>query len=224
MKIIAKHKDYYDCMVNTLGMDPDIVFMRHNDTKEIHHPGHIGYRTLADDGVATTHIIGFAGKLYPAMCVTRTIVKKFLHYPYSESTVVKNWIYDIDEMRLVVANGKLKKSKWKFENQNDGQIIVDRAITLTKDSEIEKIFHDKQVGSFIIWGDNNRRSGYELTAEPILADIQFFKCLSAFDAFLEMQRFISEQLRPMMEEVQLTDKQKVVSKGFDPKYGFRKRK
>jgi len=216
MKIIAKNKDYYDGLVHTLGIDSDIIYTRKECQNISVYLNNINFPNdiyINNNNSGSFYIIGFAGKVYPAIRLERKNL--------TTNVIEYEWIYDQSTISELFTCQKIYK--WRYLNNKQNVETFDLFIKQLNNTSITTLFHEHQVGSFILC-NNISSIKHNLSLEPLLKDIDFYKCVDPFAAFLQMQTFISEQLRPIMSEVQLTDKEKVVAKGFDPKYGFRKRK
>ena len=69
-------------------------------------------------------------------------------------------------------------------------------------------------------------SNYKLITNYKLANIAFQKIVDPVQAYQRIEMFINNELANQIDGLQIpeTDKDKVHRHGFDPTYGFRKRK
>lgn len=228
MKIISKYKDYYDSIVNTVGIDNAIVFKRDQlDEKEItldnlYTPLKIddSNKTPQNNNESISYhfkLLGYCGSIYPCLQI-----KKSYYESYNNT---EEFIYDVDI---------IKETYFKLYNQKDKYIAFNHNwnnyISQTNNKKLLSIFLDKKVISFVIFKHGltgwyrDSKTVCCISYNPILKNYHFFKVKDAFTAFNEISIFVAEQLNTEISEFNMTDKQLVVSKGFDPIYGFRKRK
>lgn len=221
MKIISKHKDYYDGICQSLGIDEHIVYVRENKEIEDQFQYYLPYYENIESNkkyrIFTQYkftIIGFAGKLYPLLIIIPGLNNDLKTIKY---------VYDLDKIKEVHNKLWNPKHKWVYINHKWEDYVA-----LLNNKTILNYFHQYKIGSFILgkkdryqyWTNN---PVYILELEPVLNDIEFYKVIDPFTAFTEMSMFISEQLNTEIDSYPMTDIQKVRSKGFDDKYGFRTR-
>lgn len=205
MKIISSHKDYYDSCMHTVGIDEHIKYIRENvkieitdlDLKELYLPNTSTFFFRLDTKYYF-NILGIAGKLYPILII-REYNKPAKH------------IYDIDEIKKQFDN--CFKDRW-WHN-------FDKFISQLNNSVILNIFYKYNTATFLL-SVNVERISLEL--EPILKDLETFKILHTYTIYQELSMFISERLNNEINGSTLTDKEKIISKGFDLKKSFRKEK
>ena len=221
MKIVSKFKDYYDGIVHTFGIDKDIVYVREPTTlsdirfKTMYLPTNKNY--WRHDRYWFT-IIGVAGKLYPLL-----ILDKLHKYKEAWKSDEYKTFYIYDEKEIREYFYKVFQSQYERKHN-----IFENYMAQMNDKDVEQLFHDHKVGAFIlkivdpesIW----RKQVLNLELEPILKDIDFAKVVDPVTMFQNMQTFISEQLCTEIDNHPATDKEKIVSKGFDYVTSFRKEK
>lgn len=214
MYIISKYKDYYDGAVG-LGIDKSIIYERFEIEEVIPRFIHQKYGVINWEGEKKLHlrryycnnsitiepfIIGFCGKTH----IVFRSSKMGSNYKYT---------YDLDEMKSLMK----KTSKSYFSLSNNEMNIDDLVSKLTNIDPIE-IFRRYNTPIFIIKGEN-------ISINPILKEYEFMKIYHPYNAFQEIQMFISGVLASVDDgsNIKMTEKDKVNQHGFDPKYSFRKR-
>ena len=228
MKIISKYKDYYDSIVNTVGIDNAIIFERHQSEENEIILDDLYTPLKIDDSNKTSQnnhetisyhfkLLGYCGSIYPCLQINKSY-----YHSYNNT---QEFIYDIDI---------IKEIYFKLFNQKDKYIAYhhnwNNYISQLSNKKLLNLFLDKKIIAFVIYkqGLTNWSSGSKticcISYNPILKDYHFFKVKDAFTAFNEISIFVAEQLNTEISDFKMSDKQLVVSKGFDPIYGFRKRK
>lgn len=221
MRIISTYKDYYDGVVGTVGIDNSIVFNRveleETFNKNIYTPARIYRSGRYGDNKDESYqffFIGFCGKIYPVLQVNK----------YNSLTLISTeYIYDVETIKQHFLDCYNQRDKYTRSLHT-----WDKYISQLNDAYLLSLFQEKKLINFVI-KSNVRYYSYEnVTAElkgnVCLKDYSFFKLVDAFTAFNEISIFVGEQLNTEVDSTNMTDKQMVVSKGFDPVYGFRKRK
>ena len=230
MRIISKFHDYYDtamglgtefskvyCRVLTQ-LDERLPLDRRRSTlfvetgiPTIHEEHNAG----ADSATMDSFLVLFAGKLYPGLKVKRML---------SEA----QYFYNIDSLVTYLAANRMgyfiretpnryHRARTKSDNIKDhlelrgSEILLGYAI----DSKIVVALEEYKP---------NNRSGRILTVNPNLSDIQFQKVFSPYEAFQELSMWIGGVLTEPDLPTLMTDKQKIISHGFDINKSFRKDK
>ena len=211
MKIISTYKDYYDGVVNSVGIDNTIIYNRENKTINLNSRRY--FKLFSSSHKSNNYfefrILGVAGKLYPLV-----IVKD---YAPSHNT----YIYDTDEIRQF--HSENFNAYWKRYTKID-----DYFKQFDNDVELLNIFQTYKCKSFMISLGNNQSNlsnlqNINIELEPNLKNIQFQTIVDPFTLFNQMSQFISEQLNTEVTSSELTDIQKIETKGFDKKLSFRHR-
>jgi len=225
MKIISKYKDYYDSIVNSVGIDSKIIFERNETNGEIilnnlYTPLNIDESNKKINNETITYhfkFVGYCGIIYPVLQI-----KKSYYQSYNNT---EEFIYDVEKIKEIYLFLYNQKDKYIASQHN-----WDKYISQINNKDLLKIFIDKKVISFIIYKQGltswtiGSKTLCSIKYNNILKEIEFFKCKDAFTAFNEISIFVAEQLNTEISEFNMSDKQLVISKGFDPVYGFRKRK
>lgn len=225
MRIHSKFKDYYDTALG-YGIDEGIHYVRETTVFERTKDAPIslwGYKdsprfwnqlTEEDIDLDFNHLL-FCGKLYSfvvirvnwndrvLICWTYEEVEKYL-FPYV-----------LPERRKMYFTRKNLET-WR----NYFEVLEHR--------NFADIHHDTGIPVILFqvnpeWNRYYRDS--EIIYNPCLKDIHFFKVMDPFTCFQELSMYIGGVLggnSPKM--VTISDEMKVYKHGFDPVYGFRKRK
>lgn len=233
MYIISKHKDYYDGVAGTTGIDKTIVYERQiieeDNRKKFPKPFQIK-RTAwndknpfidifradidrkktekYDDGYC--FIVGFCEKLYLGWKLIHTA--KGWDEALGVSCDVKRTdiVYGYENVR------EFFKTQYWGNNYDDNVRYIESYDPL-------HIFREINSPVFILDGDNRRpRKDHVFTINPILKDYEFYKVMDTFTAFQEIQMFISGVLGTGEKEIiEVEDKYKIPQHGFD-KWSFRR--
>lgn len=234
-----KHKDYYDGVAGTTGIDKTIVYdrklidvdekdipaffaKRRYFTKEKESSFHDLYSyNLTKKGRETypaySHfVVGFCGKLYVGWKLYNR--GKEIHCYSNE--VITTITYDFDYIKTIV------------ELKHWGGLLLEDTVNYIRSSNAIQLFRDCNSPVFIYDGDFNRTSidkkvwGYKQNSKffinPILKDYEFYKIFDTFQAFQEISMFMGGVLGNKEKDiVEVADKYKIGQHGFD-KWSFRK--
>lgn len=242
MKLVSKFKDYYDGAL-AYGRDESVTYVR--ITKEI---GKVDYWKDKDPELVALHEeywsiprhfpkdlpnyrvrpecraiptggqryfssgsekghIAFCGKLYPfvGLQVKNSDPKPFLG---EENIWVHSFDKEFDKYVEIIPRWKETSTPWSSWSEWFAESVVDdAALNLHLGSPVVAV--DGQTGAVVV--------------NPCLKDMGFQKIVDPYTAFQEISMFISGVLGVIDNKPSnQTDNEKVVSHGFDPKYGFRK--
>jgi hypothetical protein len=199
MKLISNFKDYYDFLIGAkYGIDPLVVYERICSTEgkdsEWHKSGI--YRPLFLDfpDKYDCWIIQFCGVTYYGHYYQK-------QFYYGESA--KDHIpYHVDDTRRGTCenehpNSQQKVNKWGF--------VYDRGID----------YNEKENSPIVIMHASGRIKNVKL------GDFGFGRIVPPEEAFLKITDFLSREKQIKNNQ---TDKEKIVSHGFDTKTSFRKEK
>jgi len=236
MLIISKRKDFYDGVAGTTGIDKTIVYEREmievedNDFPKVfqkfssqknRNPSPFVIlssvnvkRDLRISGVyvhAAPFIIGFCGKLYVGWKLYSEGKQQL-----SGTELVTIITYDNDNIKNIVDqlswHGKL--------DDNLNYILTYDALPLFRELNTPVFVYDSDYGRSLV--EKTYRNHPKFFINPLLKEYQFFKVFDSFQAFQEIQMFISGVLGNKEKEiVQVEDKYKIAQHGFD-KWSFRK--
>jgi len=237
MKIISSFKDYYDG-VQSYGMDEKSVFERQSPKVEINlldgffdfHKEFIDYGqtyTFEKKGansyyderiIATQLLLGFCGMLY---------------FGYKFDTIEKGKpvesrvFYSVEESKVYLKSINQAYNTQGFEIRNHPILTkpnLDWFHTLNAPLFIFPAYaaHPEEVN--LNWDEDIPKKPQDLMLNPNLKALDFHKVKDAYSCFQEINQFISGVLSENENKsTTLTDKERVLQHGIDPKYGFRNR-
>ena len=223
MLIISKHKDYYDGVVGTMGVDKSIVFERTtneiDNSKKIPKPfrknirwddkskliQRFTYKSLDEKYLNASHfIIGFCGKLYLGF----KMEYENPHKRYHNDNLIE-FSYDVEKFKTHF------KPTWSFTDFNE-------FVEYVKNFDCIDIHRELNTPIFVYDTDIFTHKN-TFIVNPILKEFNFYKVFDSFTAFQEIQMYIGGVLgvgeNPTIE---VSDKHKITSRGFDYKWSFRK--
>ena len=221
MRIISKFRDYYDIGLS-YGVDTTIVYERKQET--IHTPAHIflqeneylrnqlGYSRQFRRGIKITPLIlGYCGTLYCMYIVKLPKKGKTWNFGTEE-----HFVYDNDTLHTLLEGYEYAESwideNWVTQIKND-------SLFLKYNTPILQIDVKDVSRSWI--SDKNT---FSIITNPTLKDFQFQKIADPFTAFQDISMYLTNQLAVNEPDtVKITEPEIIQKKGFDLKYGFRKR-
>lgn len=242
MKLISKFQDYYDSAAQ-FGIDETQLFIRKKEDFDCVKAKH--YHELIDEAPekgrglfnntnnsqAEFMLVGFCGKIYP--CYKLFVYDKLLH----ESCV--KYCYNIEQIESflkeyspkyysgawqeVAKSKEFSFSRYEFNKQSIEDIFKKHS----GKEDSSDLFYHYHTSVWLVkkknW-DQRAFKGYPLTKNPVLKDIGFVRVFDPFTAHQEISQHYFGVLGINEKEiVQIEDKYRVQSKGFDTKYGFRTR-
>jgi hypothetical protein len=213
VRIHSKFHDYYDSAMG-YGQDSSLHYQRKQEQHKLSEveaalpePFRHFARRRVDNGTSLdyeTFIVGFCGRLYPAV-----------HTWDRPDTGEHCYIYEPKEL---LAFGKKHYGQWLRES-------FDEAVNLSgvqHDSIFLKvdapIFTIEELSEF---GEDH--CAHWLITNSWLKAVEFFKVVDAFTAFQEIAMYLSNQLVKHDEVLEVADKYKIAQHGYD-KHSFRKEK
>lgn len=214
MRIISKHKDYYDNMI-AYGIDPNVVFNR-NDPFEIKkHPfPKTNYTTLWDETKKQLSIKKFfifaAGKVYKAY--------------YREYLQVGGFqvFHSADEIELFMKENGLNGGRWR-----DEKYLLKPLNFVAMDATPEQLDWAKEHGIVLghTCGTLNPKNPVQSLDDNFVANHSFLKALKFYNRvdgvtlFNDLSMWIS--LLYQKDMVTLDNGERIVKAGFDKKISFR---
>ncbi len=235
MYIISKHKDYYDGVAGTTGIDKTIVydrkiievdeknypkiFQKYNPiTNEVASP----FRKLSNVSVKkelrvvyehiAPFIIGFCGKIYVGWKLHSVDKSK----TYNGNKLITVITYDNDNVK------KLVDHTYGSSNINDNlnYILTYDPIDIFRKHNIPVFVYDSDYKRYYVTKHYHNNPIFLIN--PLLKEYRFFRVFNAFQAFQEIEMFLSGVLGNKEKEiVDVLDKYKIAQHGFD-KWSFRK--
>ncbi len=211
MLIVSKFHDYYDSAA-TYGIDRKVVYKRVQKevkfNKRLHHTMY-SYKGSSLYDIKRA-IVGVAGEIYPMVYVENCMNNDvFYFYSYKEFEAFLN------------KTDTYSKGSYKFYKRKDFEAFFDkkhRSFITQYDVDLnvtKQIFIDHKVPVFLMTHEN-------VLLNANLSDIKFGRVMPATTAFQAIQSYI-ESMTPREKISEVSDKVKIQQRGFDKKYGFRKR-
>lgn len=231
MLILSKFKDYYDGVAHSKGIDKAIVYKR--EEKETHiaklnysWKNRSGINLPSYDRVRSyrkypvfknrdikeieTFFVGFCGRIYALMVIQRhIIVDQFRTETETE------FVYDLPTIKSYFTKDNKYFSSWDHN--------YDSFIKQTFDNRLQKLFLEQKTPVFLFHRDKYNH-GLNLKLNFCLKEIEFFKMFDTYQAFQELEMFVGQQLCTEKDTLDISDKHKIIGKGFDYKTSFRKEK
>lgn len=237
MFIISKFKDYYDGVVGTVGIDKTIVYNRNEEIiepidsrfpkeffGEDYHMRHsIPFINIGRYKIKKINfdeyspfIVGFCGMIYVGWKYYK-IVKDF----NNSVSLITTIDYNFNHIKENITGDKKRLSEFVSDMSD---ILMFDPIEIFRRYNTPIFVYDND------YGYRNTPSSYHYHFNPKfvinanLLDYEFYKKVNAFDAFQEIQMFMSGVLGNKEKEIiQIADKYKIQQHGFD-KFSFRKDK
>ena len=248
MRIISKYKDYYDS-VQSMGIDKSVVYERVNkETKFLKPPsfdavidklylkclGSIIYdksqNTWEAKNFYSTQIflLGFCGKLY--------LGYNFQHFQNNKYCNSKT-LYSANSVLEFINQIKVKHKQeelffdigYYVEQELKNNEIHETFNQSLLKQEYNDWFHHFASPIFMIIVDGDRKEGLRneecfVNINPKLKDLDFFRIKDAFNCYQSIEQYITGILtNTEIAGLNMTNKEKIESHGFDMKYGFRTR-
>ena len=208
MKIISKHKDYYDYLVGIYGEDPKLIYDR-TDATPLNLNDHI-------DG--TIIKLKLANKEYHGLCYSHKIY----------------WPNEIGQLFTICDSKRIRRALPTHHNDDDCVIInlrerfnisaLNTYISLVNGRDIK--CDDVCVLAFLhpVYSKRciTRYIGNTTEYHVILQDINFYNRLSAQECWIEISNFLSKKVSEKESQVTGSSNEiKIQSAGFDLKTSFR---
>jgi hypothetical protein len=235
MRIISKFKDFYDSGI-ALGIDERIVYVRHTEeetydrrefkinTREKNlcedlpyilcfskNKKHRDTRNgnlvkLKVDGALNVGFLHFCGTRYPFV-----VCKESVYHPDTGYNINYKYYWSLDELKKdfqKTLEGRYRRYSYEehFKNTKEDEMNA----RFRSPVILETFTSDKQ----------------EIVINPCLKDTGYSKEIDPIQAFQRIFMYVSALQNPEDKDLnpEATDVEKVVQKGMDPVYGFRKRK
>jgi hypothetical protein len=226
MRIISDFRDYYDC-VQAMGQDLETVYLRKKKVDKLGifpfpvfscHPASqdpVGFRVA---------IVGFCGKIYPALEVT---------YDWTKPSV---FCYSVGEVDAVVEahcrDKEIQSYRWKYSRKRRSQWKV-YSYWSNKQRRVwvEKFFNEcadvrDSYGRFfreapIFVARYDRTNDMSITYNDCLKPLKFVRVFDPYTAFQELYMFVCNMATPQKPIPEVSDADMVIAKGFN-EWSFRK--
>jgi len=251
MRIISEFRDYYDC-VQAHGQDQGFVYLRNPEIVEYDHqaphrsknsPGNFwpfpeirGNVTRSHKLYIREYIVGFCGKVYPALHLRKDVL---------DDPIICHNVEDID--KFVKAAGYSKKqveeyfkpkkrnywnSHWCGSSRSGFEHFFKECAD--QQDQHEKIFQESGSPIFTAvyrdryWYDTDRKPHWKPSTITFNAELKkhgFYRIFPTALAYQEISMYLSGVLgqgNPVIPEISNDDM--IESKGFNLKSSFRKEK
>lgn len=210
MKILSRHKDYYDYLVGIWGEDEKLVLDRTNFTK-------IGEFFLNDRVIYCLHICGYQYDFY-------YMDGKFIHgkeiLEYFPQKKREWWMRSFYHERS--GNwASIPHSSGKSGYYDNHWMYTEPVKSYVNDILGVSVLIEHYTGKLAI--NEGHRNGKHYCPFPILKDMDFARIVPAEEIWQLLTNWLSKQLDKKIPDTQ-TDKQKIIGKGFDLIKSFRHRK
>lgn len=220
MIINSNFRDYYDSSHGGW-IDKTIVYNRKEEDiydiilykkykKEI---GYIGsdIQSTKIDGIKITKkffIVGFCGKLY--------ILFHYKKFNKNTNIIIEeSFNYNKNNIELYIKNNDYSYRNKYYLNE------IENVYNIFNNRNDNTLFLKYKTPIFII----KLHDDFSLRKDIKLNDIEFFKVKDSFSAYNDLEIFLSNiLLTNEKENIEISDKDKIISKGFDYKFSFRKDK
>lgn len=176
MKIISNFTDYYDKM--KAWSNEDITIERMNKIIPYKKPkGHynIWKNYIVNEKIGNlqfdTYIVGFCGKIYPAIKVTSDVSKFY---------------YDKKKFVEFLDKNKITKL-FSFKNSITNKKIVDNIYNPKTWNGFMDLFTKTDIESFLFYP--SKKTDYTMELHPKLIDINFNKVFKPYEAYLEVCKY-----------------------------------
>lgn len=240
MYIISKHHDYYDTALGH-GIDKTLIFNRNNSFTLNGEEKPRIYNTLSVNQRINTYnykdmkprsykdelakmqliVIGFCGKIYPIISANILIeyspigsTSKLIYgkdiYEVNEQCI-KETGYSIDYYFNLIGgyNRKLAKSTEDYLRDFHEKFLKKWETVSPENKHIEGLFQKYNIPYFYL-------SDVKFDSCPVLKEFDFHKFIDPYTAFQEISMYLGGVLtRPEKETIEISDKDKRDSKGFD---------
>lgn len=222
MLIVSKFHDYYDSALGASGVDKSIVYNRiywenggqpkseKTDPKDFplykgdwgsYLPRHNIHRVEIYQGVVI-----FCGKAYPVLMVPNVEHREFGMASPPKYRYIYNDFGQDEQLREQISQKDYATLVKKFEGEHVASL-----------QNVDFSHLNKRYDAPIVMAFEWRYGQFTISANPTLQNIEFYRAVSAYDAFQEIYRFIDTVLvkREDPFPAPLNEKTKLASKGMD---------
>jgi hypothetical protein len=239
MLIVSKFRDFYDT-ISVYGIDKTCVYERTSEFIKgtVQFTGRYSDRgwpyaeqfeksknKIKYEYVSKKFVIGFCGKLYPVVVITKEEKKA------QSSKITKYCFYNAEEVTIYLEKEKLTENTTKrYVSFNDFSVERPQSLNNFFNTDLfeplQEEFHKNNCPVFVYGrfkqGDEIRPKDF-LVTNPCLKDYKFEKVKDPQTAFQDVFMYISGVLGISAPEmVEISDKEMAIKKGHGDKYSFRK--
>jgi hypothetical protein len=219
MRIKSNFRDYYDS-VQQYGQD-DILYIREPKS----------FVERGNGGGSSSIYIGFAGKIYPILCIQPDILCFTIddcdkYYSNKDNVILKgvrNLYWNLDERGRFEGRhyhhlSRAKLIRW-FANDHIATMSYEQPQIDWQTKYLPTIFEKYKAPIFHI--ATHDWDHVKITINPCVRKYELYRVLSPYQAYQELLMYLSNQARPIKEPPKIDDRTMVEIKGFD-KFSFRK--
>lgn len=245
MRINSEFKDYYDVVMGE-GQDQTLVYQRHRKEEDtssfpFHYFPNLHHNPKM---MVTTHNIGFCGKVYPVLEIVPT---EHANLQTKSAREHRRFCYTLEDVDNFVRS-QFKKddieiyfskkyfSSWGYgERQHNFESFFKRKDEYKAATEKQaQPFFENLCPVFVAtyapiwsqgvryWYSREQRRG-KIVYNGSLKEYEFFRIFPPYQAFQEINMWLSNQAVPIKPIPEMTDSIKIAAKGFD-EFSFRKPK
>jgi hypothetical protein len=227
MRIIAEQKDYYDC-IQAEGQDRTLVYLRTPEVVEIEwfrfpFPNVTGQvatgRMIVD---ITTHIVGFCGKIYPALELAFRDTDAKPVFCLNRAEVDSAMKELLSPARLAIYQGKDRSfPRWQRYGLMPTRSRYDHFFEecSQKQNDYGRYFQEKRCPVFVATVKST--SSARIVYNSLLRPYEFYRVFEPYTAFQEIAMFLANMANPEKPMPVIPDELKAESKGFD-RWSFRR--
>jgi hypothetical protein len=217
MRIISKFQDYYDCGL-AMGQDDEIVYVRKREESSKRVTG--WYHGRHDRFVERVYLIGFCGKIYPLITLTRIVREGTYNNRWNseEETVFCYSVEDLNECveRFGIRSGKNSR---RYEYSEHSRMAKNFTANWIKDRK--NWWYDYKTPIWVECIRSGDRTEPSLVINPCLKDYKFFRVFDAYTAFQEINMFVGGVLGTAgADTVEIGDEYRLAGHGYN-KESFR---
>jgi hypothetical protein len=227
MRIISDFHDYYDA-VQATGQDQTLIYFRKREEVKVsaYSLPVIEWSFWLDRRriQVQEHIVGFCGKVYPAVMLTRLASKKSA-ICYNLAEVDSFFENNCSKRELEEYRAKVKR-RWGYGWQSyfcREAFEKHFAVCAERKDAFVEMFIEKRcpvwIGTVLEYSWRKRTG--KIVYNASLKDLEFFRLFDTYTAFQEIAMFLGGLAAPLKEIPEIPDNVMVGIKGFD-KWSFRK--
>ncbi len=228
MRIISEFHDYYDA-IQKVAQDRSVVYLRKRKEAEFARgwpfPASVGFNPyISPEFRSTTYIIGFCGRIDPAVRLSKLKVAE-----KPEAKAICFNVAEVDEfMETYLKRRQLEDyrskewtsfSRWAPFPKRRGFEEFFAECEKKKDA-YGGLFLEHNCPVFVATRDG-RENESGIVYNGSLKEVEFFRVVDPATAFQEIQMFLGGRAQPFKEVPEIPDTTMAEAKGFD-KWSFRK--
>lgn len=223
MKIHSRFHDYYDNEAYVYGVDPNLLYLRYVTEQNIPYSAYADIPSIRmphTDKYRYEYVSILGTVFLVAVSKGKVIVDKRgfpVKYMEDDYNVVHKSNTPFYERHLKEIDFEKKLPSWNRKTVKD-QLLGVYSCTLMdihKELNVPIFRYSNDPRELLIRIKNN---------VPMLQSMGIDKVIDSFTIYNKLQEFFSERLEEERKELDMTEKEKVLSKGFDPVVSFRHRK